>query len=100
MHAEITRPFKRYHLFGFTGTPIFAENSGTGGNPRLRTTSQAFGDKLLTYTIVDAINDKTVLTFRTVYTNTIKVGAAIHDKMTAQCRGGTECCSTWRYRGS
>jgi type I restriction enzyme R subunit len=29
MHAEITRVFKRYHLFGFTGTPIFAENAGT-----------------------------------------------------------------------
>src|SRR3546814_1817746 len=69
-----------YHLFGFTGTPIFAENSGTGGNPRLRTTSQAFGDKLHTYTIVDAINDKNVLPFRIDYINTIKAGAAIHDK--------------------
>src|SRR3546814_757806 len=81
MHAEITRSFKRYHLFGFTGTPIFAENSGTGGNPRLRTTSQAFGDKLHTYTIVDAINDKNVLPFRIDYINTIKAGAAIHEKI-------------------
>ena len=80
MHAEITRSFRRYHLFGFTGTPIFAENSGTGGNPLLRTTSQAFGDKLHTYTIVDAINDKNVLPFRIDYINTIKAGAAIHDK--------------------
>lgn len=80
MHAEITRSFRRYHLFGFTGTPIFAENSGTGGNPRLRTTEQAFGDKLHTYTIVDAINDKNVLPFRIDYINTIKAGAAIHDK--------------------
>src|SRR3546814_5695102 len=76
MHAEITRSFKRYHLFGFTGTPIFAESSGTGGNPRLRTTSQAFGDKLHTYTIVDAINDKNVLPVRIDYINTNKAGAA------------------------
>ncbi|MEZ5688445.1 MAG: type I restriction endonuclease subunit R [Caenibius sp.] len=80
MHAEITRSFRRYHLFGFTGTPIFAENSGTGGNPHLRTTQQAFGDKLHTYTIVDAINDRNVLPFRIDYINTIKAGAAIHDK--------------------
>ena len=80
MHAEITRVFRRYHLFGFTGTPIFAENSGTGGNPLRRTTSQAFGDKLHTYTIVDAINDKNVLPFRIDYINTIKAGSGIKDK--------------------
>jgi type I restriction enzyme R subunit len=33
MHAEITRSFRRYHLFGFTGTPIFADNAGTGRQP-------------------------------------------------------------------
>lgn len=80
MHAEITRVFKRYHLFGFTGTPIFAENSCTGGDPRRRTTQQAFGDKLHTYTIVDAINDKNVLPFRIDYINTIKAGTWIKDK--------------------
>ena len=80
MHTEITRTFKRYHLFGFTGTPIFADNAGTGGNPKLRTTEQAFGDKLHTYTIVDAINDKNVLPFRIDYINTIKAAAAIRDK--------------------
>lgn len=80
MHAEITRSFKRYHLFGFTGTPIFAENAGTGGNPRLRTTEQAFGAKLHTYTIVDAINDRNVLPFRIDYINTIKAGSDIRDQ--------------------
>ena len=80
MHAEITRVFQRYHLFGFTGTPIFAENSGTGGDPRRRTTQQAFGDKLHTYTIVDAINDKNVLPFRIDYINTIKLPPGIKDK--------------------
>lgn len=80
MHSEITRVFKRYHLFGFTGTPIFAKNSGTGGNPLRRTTEQAFGDKLHTYTIVDAINDKNVLPFRIDYINTLKMQARIKDK--------------------
>lgn len=80
MHSEITRVFQRYHLFGFTGTPIFAENSGTTGNPLRRTTAQAFGDNLHTYTIVDAINDKNVLPFRIDYINTIKTQAGIRDK--------------------
>lgn len=80
MHAEITRIFKRYHLFGFTGTPIFADNADTGGDPSRRTTEQAFGDRLHTYTIVDAINDKNVLPFRIDYINTIKTAPGIKDK--------------------
>ena len=80
MHTEITRVFKRYHLFGFTGTPIFADNAGNSGNPNLRTTEQAFGEKLHTYTIVDAINDKNVLPFRIDYINTIKEAPTIRDK--------------------
>nr|WP_216648346.1 type I restriction endonuclease subunit R [Isoptericola chiayiensis] len=83
MHTAITRAFKRYHLFGFTGTPIFAENAGTGGAPKLRTTAQAFGDKLHTYTIVDAINDKNVLPFRIDYINTVKVRDGLSDKEVA-----------------
>lgn len=67
MHTSISRAFKNYNLFGFTGTPIFAQNAGSGGNPQLRTTEQAFGDKLHTYTIVDAINDRNVLPFRIDY---------------------------------
>jgi len=74
MHTDITRAFKRYNLFGFTGTPIFAANAGSGGNPRLKTTEQAFGDKLHTYTIVDAITDKNVLPFRIDYISTMRVG--------------------------
>ncbi len=80
MHAEITKSFKRYHLFGFTGTPIFPDNAGTGGNPRMRTTEDAFGDRLHTYTIVDAINDKNVLPFRIDYINTIKTAPNVRDK--------------------
>ena len=80
MHTAITKAFKRYNLFGFTGTPIFAVNSGTGGNPQLRTTEQAFGEKLHTYTIVDAINDKNVLPFRIDYIKTITLPEHIRDK--------------------
>jgi len=83
MHTDITRAFKRYNLFGFTGTPIFAVNAGTGGNPRLKTTEQAFGEKLHTYTIVDAITDKNVLPFRIDYVNTVRVGTVVDKQVSA-----------------
>ncbi|AZQ77833.1 type I restriction endonuclease subunit R [Flaviflexus ciconiae] len=83
MHTAITKAFKRYNLFGFTGTPIFSTNSGSGGNPQLRTTEQAFGEKLHTYTIVDAITDKNVLPFRIDYVNTIKVGNVVDKQVLA-----------------
>ncbi|WP_113075626.1 type I restriction endonuclease subunit R [Petrotoga sp. 9PW.55.5.1] len=80
MHQAITKSFKNYHIFGFTGTPIFATNSNSGGNPLFRTTEQAFGEKLHTYTIVDAINDRNVLPFRIDFINTIKMPEQIQDK--------------------
>ncbi len=83
MHTAITKAFKRYNLFGFTGTPIFATNSAAGGNPQLKTTEQAFGDKLHTYTIVDAITDKNVLPFCIDYVNTMKVGAVADKQVSA-----------------
>ena len=80
MHAGITKTFKNYHLFGFTGTPIFAVNSSSGGRPDLKTTEQAFGDKLHTYTIVDAIADKNVLPFKVDYISTMHEEEDIEDK--------------------
>jgi len=80
MHTEIKKNFKNYNLFGFTGTPIFADNASTGGNPTLKTTEQAFGKKLHTYTIVDAITDKNVLPFRIDYVNTVKLPKTVSDK--------------------
>ena len=80
MHKAITKNFKKYHIFGFTGTPIFAQNTSSGGDMRLKTTQQAFGDKLHTYTIVDAINDENVLPFRIDYVNTLKTKDDILDK--------------------
>ena len=72
MHSKITKFFKNYYLFGFTGTPIFAENAHKG-NPKFATTAQLFGEKLHTYTIVNAINDQNVLPFRIDYINTMEM---------------------------
>ena len=80
MHTAITKHFKKYHLFGFTGTPIFTQNVGSGKNVQLRTTEQAFGDKLHTYTIVDAIRDGNVLPFRIDYIKTIKERDRVSDE--------------------
>ncbi len=79
MHKAITKTFKKYYLFGFTGTPIFAINSSSSSKPDLKTTEQAFGDKLHTYTIVDAINDKNVLPFRIDYISTMREEENIAD---------------------
>ncbi len=86
MYTAITKNFKNYHIFGFTGTPIFADNAGRGKNADLHTTPQAFGDKLHTYTIVDAINDENVLPFRIDYIKTIKQNEASHHKEKEQDR--------------
>ena len=79
MHQAITKYFKKYNLFGFTGTPIFAVNAGVSKSP-IRTTEQAFGDQLHAYTIVDAINDKNVLPFRVDYIKTMEAEPDIDDK--------------------
>jgi len=80
MHTKIIKNFKKYHIFGFTGTPIFPQNSANSGNPQLKTTEQAFGQKLHSYTIVDAINDGNVLPFRVDYINTLKHKDHIKDE--------------------
>lgn len=80
MHDNITKHFKHYHLFGFTGTPIFAANALASGRPDKKTTPQVFGDKLHTYTIVNGINDGNVLPFRIDYINTVKEKGGITDK--------------------
>lgn len=73
MHHQITKFFKKYYLFGFTGTPIFAPNANKNNDPAYATTPQLFGDRLHTYTIVNAINDGNVLPFRIDYINTMKM---------------------------
>ena len=80
MHAAIVKSFKKYYLFGFTGTPIFPANIGDLSKSKFFTTEQTFGDKLHTYTIVDAINDKNVLPFRVDYIKTMDMGDDIDDE--------------------
>ena len=61
---NIRKTFKKYYQFGFTGTPIFPENS-LGGD----TTSGVFGAQLHSYVITDAIRDEKVLKFKVDYNN-------------------------------
>lgn len=80
MHAAIVKSFKKYHLFGFTGTPIFPLNTGIIKKSQFFTTEQTFGDQLHAYTIVDAINDKNVLPFRVDYIKTMDMNEDIDDE--------------------
>ena len=59
---NIQSSFKHYYQFGFTGTPIFVENSLDG-----KTTSDVFGAQLHSYVITDAIRDGKVLKFKIDY---------------------------------
>ncbi len=83
LHKDIVKNFKKFHLFGFTGTPIFQKNAGSNGAGGIKTTDQAFGEKLHTYTIVDAINDHNVLPFRIDYIKTIRMKDGVKDKEVA-----------------
>ena len=80
MHAAIVKAFRKYHLFGFTGTPIFPANKGAVTSLKFLTTEQTFGDQLHTYTIVDAINDGNVLPFRVDYVKTMDMEKDIKDE--------------------
>lgn len=80
MHMAIVKNFRKYHLFGFTGTPIFSANARAASGAQFFTTAQTFGDQLHTYTIVDAINDKNVLPFRVDYIKTMDMEPDIDDK--------------------
>jgi len=65
-HKNIKKFFSQAQMFGFTGTPIFANNaSGTVGNQQ--TTASLFGECLHKYVIVDAIKDENVLRFSVEY---------------------------------
>ena len=59
---NIQKAFKNYYQFGFTGTPIFPENSLDS-----QTTADIFGVQLHSYVITDAIRDAKVLKFKIDY---------------------------------
>ncbi|MBQ9680776.1 MAG: type I restriction endonuclease subunit R [Aeriscardovia sp.] len=81
MRRLISKRFRKYHMFGFTGTPIFAKNAMQAADPMHPTTPQMFGAQLHQYTIVDAINDGNVLPFRVEYCDTVKEGDITDEKV-------------------
>ncbi len=61
---KVNSSFRANYQFGFTGTPIFADNTLTG-----QTTQDIFGHQLHSYIITDAIRDNKVLKFKVDYNN-------------------------------
>ena len=88
MHTIITKRIKKYMMFGFTGTPIFAINASSGS--KYKTTAQLFGGEpdengkptkaLHTYTIINAIRDKNVLPFHVDYSSTMRMKSDVDRK--------------------
>jgi type I restriction enzyme R subunit len=70
-HKRINSFFNNIQLFGFTGTPIFADNSVKNELGR-RTTKELFGECLHKYVITDAIRDENVLKFSVEYVGKYK----------------------------
>lgn len=92
MHKAIARSFKKYNIFGFTGTPIFSQNATVryGNINELKTeietdkfditTDRLFGDCLHEYILMHAINDRNVLPFRYHQLNTVREKSIIDDE--------------------
>ncbi len=70
-HQRIVDFFRNQQMFGFTGTPIFAENAASK-NGKKRTTKDLFHKKLHSYVITDAIKDENVLKFSVEYVGRYK----------------------------
>lgn len=66
VHQNIKQFFRNAQMFGFTGTPIFADNA-SASTGQIRTTKDLFGECLHKYVIVDAIKDENVLRFAVEY---------------------------------
>lgn len=81
-HRRITEYFTNAQMFGFTGTPIFADNAGRNDLGK-RTTKDLFGDQLHQYVITDAIRDQNVLKFSVEYWGKLrrKDGSLIDEKV-------------------
>lgn len=79
MNAQIKKAFKKYLLFGFTGTPIMEKNTTkdifiqSDGRvlKNALTTQSIFNERLHSYTIANAIKDKNVLPFKVDYVNVL-----------------------------
>ena len=77
-HKQIRNFFPNAQMFGFTGTPIFADNSSTTAHGK-KTTKDLFDDCLHKYVITDAIKDGNVLKFSVEYIQTVKRKEGIPD---------------------
>ncbi len=77
-HKRIKKFFPLVQMFGFTGTPIFAENASTNEYGR-RTTKDLFDRCLHKYVITDAIHDESVLKFSVEYIRTVKQKEGVKD---------------------
>ena len=88
-HKRIKAYFPRVQMFGFTGTPIFAENSSANEHGK-RTTKNLFNECLHKYIITDAIRDENVLKFSVEYIRTVRA-----ERRGKGYRGGSH-----RYRRS
>lgn len=73
-HKKINKYFTNKQFYGFTGTPIFRENS-----IKKQTTQDLFGERLHSYVIKDAINDDNVLDFSVEYISTFKSISLLKD---------------------
>ena len=76
---EIQNFFLHSLWYGFTGTPIFAENKRKQLGNLAQTTQQQYGEKLHEYTVKEAIHDGAVLGFKVDYRNTLITDAAEED---------------------
>jgi len=81
-HNRIKAFFNNMQLFGFTGTPIFAENAVKNELGK-RTTTELFGECLHKYVITDAIKDENVLKFSVEYVGRYTLRQAQGDKLSA-----------------
>ena len=77
-HNQIRNFFPNAQMFGFTGTPIFADNSSAVAHGK-RTTKDLFDDCLHKYVITDAIRDGNVLRFSVEYIQTVKQKDGVTD---------------------
>jgi type I restriction enzyme R subunit len=77
-HKRITDYFQNVQMFGFTGTPIFAENAAKNSLGK-RTTKDLFTECLHKYVITDAIRDENVLKFSVEYIRTVRRKDQVED---------------------
>jgi type I restriction enzyme R subunit len=79
-HALIEKFFDYPFKFGFTGTPILAENAKDGSD-EFKTTEDVFGQAVHKYLINDAIDDKNVLGFSVDYKKVFKFKDSVEDQL-------------------